>query len=144
MTDTDAANEELVREFWQRLGRRDFAGCGAMMAPQGHYVDVAVANSDPGAFGPDETTARLQLGLGKLLRYELHDGPIVASQGYVVTEHSETWTWEEGVTATLPFTSVMEISDGKITRWWDYFNLATILDAAPAWWLEHIMAQSYK
>ena len=44
---------------------------------------------------------------------------------------------------TLPFTSVMEIDDGLITRWWDYFNLATLLDAAPAWWLEHI-ANSYK
>ena len=31
-------------------------------------------------------------------------------------------------------------ADGRITRWWDYFNLPTLLDAAPGWWLEHIAA----
>ena len=41
------------------------------------------------------------------------------------------------------FVSVMELRDGKITRWWDYFNLATLLDAAPPWWLDHI-AQGYR
>jgi len=38
-----------------------------------------------------------------------------------------------------PFTSVMELDDdGLITRWWDYSNLANLLDNAPQWWLEHI------
>ena len=143
MTAPDAANAELVRRFWERLAQRDFDGCGAMMAPEGHYIDVPVIGIEPGAFGPAETAARLRLGLGPLAAYELHDGPIVSADGIVVTEHSETWTWEEGVSATLPFTSVMEVDAGRITRWWDYFNLATVLDAAPTWWLEHI-AGSYK
>jgi hypothetical protein len=43
----------------------------------------------------------------------------------------------------LPFVSVMELRDGKITRWWDYFNLPTLLDAAPQSWLDHI-AQGYR
>ena len=113
------------------------------MAPKGHYVDVPVADLETGAFGPAETAARLRLGLERLAGYELHDGPVIAADGFVVTEHRETWTWEEDRSVTLPFTSVMEIDDGLITRWWDYFNLATLLDAAPAWWLEHI-ANSYK
>lgn len=37
-----------------------------------------------------------------------------------------------------PFTSVMEIKDGLITRWHDYSHLPNLLDRAPAWWLEHI------
>ncbi len=143
MTDTDVANTELVREFWKRLALRDFDGCGALMAPEGHYIDVPVSDLEPGAFGPEETAARLRLGLEPLAAYELHDGPIIAADGFVVTEHRETWTWEGGVTVTLPFTSVMELADRRITRWWDYFNLATLLDAAPASWLEHI-AKSYK
>ncbi len=143
MTETDVANTELVREFWKRLALRDFDGCGALMAPAGHYIDVPVSGLEPGAFGPEETAARLRLGLDPLAGYELHDGPIIAADGFVVTEHRETWTWEGGVTVTLPFTSVMELADRRITRWWDYFNLATLLDAAPASWLEHI-AKSYK
>ncbi|HEX6421279.1 MAG TPA: limonene-1,2-epoxide hydrolase family protein [Acidimicrobiales bacterium] len=138
VTGADAANVELVRGFWRALARRDFDAVGAHMAPDGHYVDVAVKDVDPGARGPEETAARLRLGLGPLHGYELHAGPIVASAGYVVTEHSETWTWEPGVSVTLPFTSVMQVAGGKVDRWWDYFDLATLTNAAPGWWLEHI------
>jgi limonene-1,2-epoxide hydrolase len=139
-TGAEEANVALVRGFWNALGRRDFDAVGSYMAPDGHYVDVAVKDIDPGARGPEQTAARLRLGLGPLHAYELHDGPIVASGGYVVTEHSETWTWEPGVSVTLPFTSVMEVGDGKVGRWWDYFDLATVTDAAPQWWLDHIAA----
>jgi limonene-1,2-epoxide hydrolase len=139
-TDTDRANAELVRGFWAALARRDFDAVGAHMAPDGHYVDVPVKDVEQGARGPEETAARLRLGLGPLHAYELHDGPIVASGGYVVTEHSETWTWEPGVSVTLPFTSVMQVEGGKVTRWWDYLDLATLTNAAPQWWLDHIAA----
>jgi metallo-beta-lactamase family protein len=139
----DEADAALVRDLWAALARRDFEAVGACMADHGHYVDVAVKEIDPGAIGPAETAARLRLGLGPLHGYELHDGPVVASGGTVVTEHAETWTWEPGVSVTLPFTSVMHVSHGKVDRWWDYFDLATLTDAAPAWWLEHI-AQGYR
>jgi limonene-1,2-epoxide hydrolase len=140
MTDTDAANVALVERFWEALKRRDFDALGAEMAPDGHYVDVPVKDISRGAYGPAETAARVRLGLGPLHAYELHDGPIVAGGGYVITEHHETWTWEPGVTVTLPFTSVMQVSEGKITRWWDYFDLATLMNAAPQWWIDHVMA----
>ena len=139
-TDEDATNVALVEQFWAALARRDFNAVGAFMAPKGHYIDVAVKDIEPGAYGPEETAARLKLGLGPLIGYELHDGPIIASGGYVVTEHSETWTWEPGATVTLPFTSVMEVRGGKVERWWDYWDLAVIMNAAPAWWVEQIMA----
>ncbi|HEX8802951.1 MAG TPA: limonene-1,2-epoxide hydrolase family protein, partial [Acidimicrobiales bacterium] len=119
---------------------RDFDAVGAHMAPDGHYVDVPVRDVDPGARGPEQTAARLRLGLGPLHAYELHDGPIVAAGGHVVTEHSETWTWEPGVSVTLPFASVMDVAGGKVTRWWDYFDLTTLMGAAPQWWLDHIAA----
>ena len=35
-----------------------------------------------------------------------------------------------------------EIRDGKLVRWWDYWDLGTLMNAAPAWWVEHIMAES--
>ena len=136
----DGANVELVRGFWEALGHRDFDAVGSFMAPDGHYVDVPVKDIDPGARGPEQTAARLRLGLGPLHAYELHDGPIVASGGYVITEHSETWTWQAGVSVTLPFTSVMQVGHGKVDRWWDYFDLATLTNAAPQWWLDHIAA----
>lgn len=67
------------------------------MADDGHYVDVAVMEVDPGAIGPAATEARLRLGLEPLLRYELHDGLITAMGDRAITEHAETWTWRKGV-----------------------------------------------
>ena len=116
---------------------------GAFMADDGHYVDVPIMEVDEGARGPAETTARLALGIAPLQAYEPHDGPIVASGDMVVTEHRETWTWDDDHTVTLPFTSVMEVRDGKVARWWDYLDLSTLMNAAPAWWVDHI-APGYK
>ena len=133
----------VVGQLWDALARRDFDAVGALMADDGHYVDVAVKDLDPGAVGPVETAARLRLGLGPLHAYQLHDGPSVASGDTVVTEHAETWVWEPDVSVTLPFTSVVQVRDGRIVRWWDYFDLSTLTNAAPEWWLTHI-AQGYR
>ena len=113
------------------------------MAPDGHYIDVPVIDSEPGAYGPEETAARLRLGLERLENYELMDGNIVASGNMVVTEHSERWTWHTGETALMRFASVMELEDGLVTRWWDYFDLPVLMNAAPEWWVTHIM-EGYK
>ena len=59
----------------------------------------------------------------------------------VVTEHVEHWEWPTGETAALPFVSMQELRDGKIVRWWDYWDLGTLMNAAPAWWVEHIMTR---
>ena len=108
------------------------------MAADGHYVDVPVKDIEPGAHGPAATAARLRLGLEPLAGYVLHDGTITAAGTSVITEHAETWTWDDGSTVTLPFCSVMDVVDGKVTRWWDYFDLSTLMNAAPQPWLDHI------
>lgn len=140
MTD---ANTALVTQFWSALKRRDFAAVGAFMADDGHYVDVPVMAFDEGARGPAETEARLRLGIAPLQAYELEDGPIVASGEFVITEHAETWTWDDDHQIRLPFVSVMEVRDGKVHRWWDYLDMGSLMDAAPAWWVDHI-APGYK
>lgn len=132
-------NTALVNEFWEALGRRDFDAVGAFMSPRGHYIDVPVIGTEDGAFGPEETAARLRLGLAPLEKYVLHDGPIVANGDLVITEHAEEWSWHTGEHALLRFCSVHEINDNKIDRWWDYFDLGGLMNAAPVWWVEHIM-----
>jgi len=132
-------NIALVNAFWEALGRRDFDAVGAFMSERGHYIDVPVIGTEDGAYGPAETAARLRLGIEPLAKYVLHDGPMVASGDMVITEHTEEWFWETGEHALLRFCSVHEINDGKVDRWWDYFDLAVLMNAAPQWWIEHIM-----
>jgi limonene-1,2-epoxide hydrolase len=84
--------------------------------------------------------ARLRLGLEPLVGYEHVPGWRIIAQGHtVVTEHVERWTWESGETVDLPFVSVHELDGDKVTRWWDYWDLGTLMNAAPAAWVEHIM-----
>lgn len=135
------ANVALVERFWEALGRRDFDAVGAFMADDGEYIDVPLVGSPGGgAVGPTQTAARLRLGLEPLSQYILHDGTIVAQGDMVITEHAEEWHWHTGEHHLVRFCSVMEIRDGKVQRWWDYVDLSQLLNAAPQWWLDHIMS----
>jgi limonene-1,2-epoxide hydrolase len=69
---------------------------------------------------------------------------MVAEGETVVTEHVEIWDWPSGEHAELPFVSMHEVRDGKIVRWWDYWDMATLMNNAPAWWVEHIMNESLR
>lgn len=139
-SDAEASNIALVREFWEALKRRDFDAVGAFMAERGHYIDVPLVDGEEGAIGPAETAARLRLGLAPLEQYVLHDGPIIASGNTVITEHREEWFWKTGEYSNVRFCSVMEVTDGKVERWWDYVDIGQLMGNAPEWWVEHVMA----
>ena len=131
-------NTELIEAFWADLFRRDFDAVGAWFTPDGNYRDVPAP--EEGAFGPAEVAARLRLGIEPLAAYEHVPGWRIVAQGTtVVTEHVERWTWASGETVDLPFVSVHELDGDKVTRWWDYWALGTLMNAAPASWVEHIM-----
>jgi limonene-1,2-epoxide hydrolase len=133
----------IVETLWTRLYERDFDGVGALFAPDGEYTDVPTPADDV-ARGPEQIAARLRLGLEPLSQIGHTVRTIVSDGGVVVTEHTEHWEWPSGERADLPFVSVHELEDGRIVRWWDYWDLATLMSAAPQWWVEHIMAESVR
>jgi limonene-1,2-epoxide hydrolase len=131
------AHTELVRRFWEALYARDWAAVGSFFGPTSVYWDVPVGPT-AAAKGPAGIVARLQLGLAGLAGYEHFAGPVVAQDRLVVTEHREVWHWESGETVSLPFVSVMEVDDGTITLWKDYWDQGTLMSAAPAAWHERL------
>jgi len=136
---TADANKELIQAFWDDLYRRDFDAVGGYFTPDGQYTDVFTPEDDL-AVGPEQIKARLRLGLERLEAIIHHPGHMVADEQVVMTEHAEEWHWHTGERFTVRFVSVHEIDfDGRITRWWDYPDLQGLLDAAPVWWMEHIM-----
>ncbi len=136
-----STNRELAEELWRRLYERDFEGVGALFAPDGEYTDMPTPPDDV-ARGPEQIAARLRLGLGPLEAISHDIRTIVCEGDTVVTEHVEHWHWPTGERASLPFVSMMEVRDGKFARWWDYWDMATLMNNAPAWWVEHIMTES--
>jgi limonene-1,2-epoxide hydrolase len=134
-------NKERVQVFWDTLYRRDWDTIATFFAEDSEYTDVPSPDDDV-ARGPELIVARLRLGLERISGYE-HDLRLMVAEGdVVVTEHSETWHWHTGEQVTLPFVSVHELHGGIIVRWWDYWDLGTLMNAAPAWWIEHV-AQGY-
>ena len=130
----------LVEKFWTTLYvERDLDAIGAMFTEDGFYTDVPI--DDGGATGPRQIAARLRIGFGPVQSFDHVIHRIVVDGDTVVTEHAETWHFDDEVSVTLPFVSVQEIHDGKFTLWRDYSNMNTLLDNAPAWWIEHIMSQ---
>lgn len=138
---TTDGNKVLVRSFWDTLYERDWDRIGQFFGDGSEYTDVP-SPADDVARGPAQIVARLRLGLERISGYEHDLRAMVSEGGMVVTEHTETWHWHTGEQVTLPFVSVHEIRDGTIVRWWDYWDLQTLMNAAPDWWIEHI-AQGY-
>ena len=134
-------NRQVVEKLWADLYQRDFDAVGAAFAADGEYTDMPTPAEDV-ARGPEQIAARLRLGLGPLESIS-HDIRVIVAEGdVVVTEHVEHWQWPTGERASLPFVSMHEFRAGKIVRWWDYWDLATLMNNAPAWWVEHIMTES--
>jgi limonene-1,2-epoxide hydrolase len=135
---TAAENKDVVRSFWNALYKRDWGRIGGFFTADSEYTDVPSPPEDV-AKGPAEIVARLRLGLEPISAYE-HDLRLMVAEGnLVVTEHAETWHWHTGESVTLPFVSVQEFKGRDIIRWWDYWDLQTLMNAAPGWWIEHIM-----
>jgi len=128
---------ETIERFWEALYRRDFDAVASFFGETSTYTDVATPPEDL-AVGPAQVVARLQLGIARLEDYH-HTLVLMVSEGpIVVTEHVEHWRWHTGETISFPFTSIHEVVDGRIMRWTDYWDLQTLLSAAPAWWIEEI------
>ena len=130
-------NKKIVEQFWADLYRRDFDAIASYFSDDAHYTDVCA--NEEGATGPARIVARLRLGIEPLAAYIHHPKLVVADGDAVITEHAEEWHWHTGEQVVLPFVSVHELRDGKITRWHDYWDMQTLMNAAPQWWVEHIM-----
>ena len=135
-------NKERVEQLWRDLYARDFDAVGSHFLDDGEYTDVP-SPADDIARGPAKIAARLRLGLGPLERIDHETRALVAEGDTVVTEHVEHWHWSSGEHVSLPFVSVHVFRDGRIARWWDYWDMQTLMGAAPGWWVEHVM-QGYK
>ena len=136
------ANRVVVEQLWLDLYCRDFDAVGACFHEDGEYTDVP-SPADDVARGPAEIAARLRLGLGRLESIDHQVRTMLASGDVVITEHVEQWRWPTGEQVGLPFVSVHEFRDGRIARWWDYWDMQTLMGAAPQWWIEHVM-QGYR
>lgn len=125
-------------QFWNTLYTRDWDAVAGYFGPLSTYTDMCTPADDV-ATGPEQIVARLRLGLEPISGYEHRLISVTSEENRVVTEHTETWTWRDGESVELPFLSIQEVEGETIARWSDYWDLQTLLSAAPEWWVAHIM-----
>ena len=133
-------NKRLIETFWQTLYERDFDKVGSFFSSDGRYEDVPAP--DAGATGPEAVARRLRIGLEPIESYVHHLHRMVAEGDTVITEHTEEWHFGTGEVVALPFVSVHVVEEGKIKLWRDYWDMATLMNGAPAWWGERVAAHS--
>jgi limonene-1,2-epoxide hydrolase len=134
---SEEGNRARSGRLWQDLYARRFEAVGAWFHEDGVYQDVPAP--DPGAVGPAQVAARLRIGLEPIARQEHEVHRVVAEGDTVVTEHTETWHWPTGERVALPFVSIHVWREGRLALWRDYWDLRTLMDGAPGWWVEHVM-----
>jgi limonene-1,2-epoxide hydrolase len=111
--------EQVVRDFCAAASRRDSAVLRSFFSDDVVYHNIPM---DP-AEGIEATMAVIDMFLGMCdaLEFEVHH---LASDGStVLTERTDTLTIK-GKTAPLPVMGAFHVSDGKITAWRDYFDMA--------------------
>ncbi len=129
---------DTAAAFWAALYDRDWPRIRSFFDAESIYYDVPTGPQSAGV-GPDSIEARLRLGLEGLTGYEHRPGAVAEGPGgVVVTEHTEVWTWDSGETVALPFVSVQHIAGGTIRLWKDYWDIQTLMGAAPASWHERL------
>jgi limonene-1,2-epoxide hydrolase len=131
--------KEVVSSLWAALAARDWAAVGDLIADDCIYYDVPTGPA-AAARGPRAVLARLRVGLEGLAAYTNFDGRMVCEGDIVMYEHSERWQWATGESVLLPFVSVHEVRAGKVGLWADYWDYSTLIDAAPADWVESLAA----
>jgi limonene-1,2-epoxide hydrolase len=132
------ALEEVTSRFWSALYERDWTRIRGFFNDKSIYYDVPTGPASA-ARGPDGIEARLRLGLDGLAGYDHGPARIATGDGgLVITEHAETWRWDSGESVTLPFVSVQQVAGEVITVWKDYWDYATLINAAPAAWMDRL------
>jgi limonene-1,2-epoxide hydrolase len=113
--------EQVVREFCAAAATRD------PEILRGYFADDIVYHNIPmdPAEGIEATMGVINMfvGMCEAMEFEIHH---LASDGStVLTERTDTFTMN-GKTAPLPVMGAFHVSDGKITAWRDYFDMAQV------------------
>lgn len=118
---------DVVRSFIAAVEKKDFDTALQYVDKDCEYHNMPMAK----VFGPDGVRAVLEPFFAPTLENEFVvlrqavDGPLVFVER--LDRHRLPSGWVE-----LPVTGVLEVHDGRITIWHEYFDGPTLLNAWPA------------
>jgi limonene-1,2-epoxide hydrolase len=127
MTKTNPSSLDVVRQFMSDMERGDYDAAMTLIAEDCEYINPPPLGA---VSGPAAVRGLLEPFFAPTLENELKvlressAGPVVFIER--LDRHRLADKWVE-----LPVTGVLEVRDGQITYWRDYFDAATILSQWP-------------
>jgi len=131
-----ARHAETLRRLFADLDRLDFDAVAGHCAEDCVYEDVPFAAAT--VTGPAAIRAKLELGLGTLVRIPTTIHELLEDGDTVMVERTEVWHHRSGERATLRVAAVFKFRDGKIVLWRDYWDAKTLFAQQPADWLPDV------
>jgi limonene-1,2-epoxide hydrolase len=124
------ASIAVVQELWDAIYTLDFDAAVELFTDDGSYHDLALPI--PPAVGKEAIRRKLDfmlLGGVERMTYEVQH--MVADGDIVLCERSETWHFPSGATPTLRVMCTIELREGRIAQWREYWNHSELMDAMP-------------
>ena len=131
-----ARHAETLRRLFADLDRLDFDAVAGHCAEDCVYEDVPFAAAT--VTGPAAIRAKLELGLGTLVRIPTTIHELLEDGDTVMVERTEVCHHRSGERATLRVAAVFKFRDGKIVLWRDYWDAKTLFAQQPADWLPDV------
>jgi limonene-1,2-epoxide hydrolase len=133
--------EDVVREFFAAIYRLDFAAALECMTDDASYHDLPLP-TDP-TVGKDAIRKKLDFMIAggvTSMDYEIRHLLADEARGVVLVERTETWHFPSGATPTLRVMCTIELDDGRVARWREYWNGEELMAQMPPEFFEGIAA----
>ena len=121
---------QTIREFFDAIYRLDFDAAVEFFTDDGSYHDMPLP-TDP-TVGKPAIRKKLDFMIAGGVDHMSYEIRHLLGEGDVVLcERSETWHFPSGAEPTLRVMCTIELRDGKIASWREYWNQAELMDAMP-------------
>ena len=131
----ETANRALAESLFSALERMDWPAVAELFADDGVYQDMPVEADSGGTVGRAGIIAKLEMALSSLDRFDLGVTGIWVNGDDVLVERVEVWHHPGGEAVRLPVLCRLQMRDGQIAHWREYWDYNYLIAQQPDTWL---------
>ena len=132
-----ASAVEIVEAFFAAIYRLDFDAAVDLMTDDASYHDLPLP-TDP-TVGKEAIRRKLDFMIaGGVTSMDYEIRHILGRDDVVLVERSETWHFPSGARPTLRVMCVIELVEGKVAAWREYWNNDELMSQMPPEFFEGV------
>jgi len=136
-----ATSVEIVEAFFAAIYRLDFDGAIELMTDDASYHDLPLP-TDPTVGKPAIRKKLDYMVAGGVTAMDYEIRHILGDDDVVLVERSETWHFPSGARPHLRVMCAIELVDGQIAAWREYWNGEELMSQMPPEFFEGIEGAS--